>query len=912
VAYEDFTTYTEVDGDSEITVTTDKVLGVNLTRGNTAYVYKDKGASFFDSSFIQEFQINTGTTTGASLVGLWGVGNVIKDLYAISTSGTPGDNEISLYAFNAGADVRLRECVDGAFVSAGDTVALSDATDYYVRVTYDSSVGTYGTVYAWFWSDAFDGTLAGSLELALTAAIDFRYQYALQAYDSGGHILINDGIYIKNLAITSSDPAAKAWTFNPFTGRLDYFDGGGCVFVEKLSGFTIEGGTISKTLTVDDDLTVSDLHDHITYSSGTVGMPLGSLTVGVSDTTQGVLSLMGDSATAGGALRLMNGANVDDPTDYWELSPNTSGDLVIATDDNVWITVDALAGKLDVQNSLRIKSNGIWSSGDGLELLYNGTKGSILAYDRTGAAYKAVQISGLSVDITNSGTSRIYVKSDGYVGISNSNPQVGLDVKGNHVAGTGIGRFTGLAATGYLSLDTTTGGAGDSSGFLLKLGGTLVGQFGAEAPNDNVVIKNRQYADKVMYQLDTSGVTSIGDVAASKEVTVDTNGNIGMKAAATVDGVDVSQLKTDFDDSIGGGTYVNRGDPSSVDYSSGSFTKDGTWYDLDLSSIVGAQRVLVHMRVVLSNDTVEEYLSIRENGNSNSIASFVGRATVADKDCEFADAWVMTDSSGVVEYAASNGGTWNKMNVSVRGWTVYDQAASEFAYRGDPAGADFTVGNFTTDGSWHDLDLSSIVPAGANTVRFRITIQDGSTNQVVKFRKNGQTNQVNRSEIRTQVVNLDHAQDMEIHLDENRIIEYQTSNTTFTKITLVVQGWTLSTSGTGRFVDRGDPSGSDFSLGDLTTDGTWRDLDLSGILPAGASAVKMICVIEDDAANNAILFRKNGLSNELNRSECRTQVSGIDVAYDITVPVDGSGVIEYNATNTTWTRIDIIVKGWYT
>jgi hypothetical protein len=132
------------------------------------------------------------------------------------------------------------------------------------------------------------------------------------------------------------------------------------------------------------------------------------------------------------------------------------------------------------------------------------------------------------------------------------------------------------------------------------------------------------------------------------------------------------------------------------------------------------------------------------------------------------------DNSGVIEHKHS-GGDWSR--------------TSSYVDRGDPSSTDKEVGDFTTDGTWVDLDLSAIVPTGATRVKFRITIQDGSVNQVMQFRENGNSNAINRDEIRTQVADLDISDTFTIDLDANRIIEYKGTNTTFTKIALVVRGW---------------------------------------------------------------------------------------------------------------------------
>ena len=62
-----------------------------------------------------------------------------------------------------------------------------------------------------------------------------------------------------------------------------------------------------------------------------------------------------------------------------------------------------------------------------------------------------------------------------------------------------------------------------------------------------------------------------------------------------------------------------------------------------------------------------------------------------------------------------------------------------------------------------------------------------------------------------------------------------------------------------KYYDRGDPATVDFGLGDLTTDGTWRDLDLSSIVPDGTTAVAIFIHINDDDANRSICLEKMGI-----------------------------------------------------
>jgi len=113
------------------------------------------------------------------------------------------------------------------------------------------------------------------------------------------------------------------------------------------------------------------------------------------------------------------------------------------------------------------------------------------------------------------------------------------------------------------------------------------------------------------------------------------------------------------------------------------------------------------------------------------------------------------------------------------------------------------------------------------------------------------------------------------------------------------------------YVDRGDPAAYDFAVGDFTTDGTWNDLDLSGIVPAGAKAVHLFMVLVDDAAGSLLLFRKKGNTSIFNVAGGSTQVVGVDFDCDIIVSCDANRVIGYYGSNLAFTTINLVVKGWW-
>src|SRR3990167_1403641 len=110
--------------------------------------------------------------------------------------------------------------------------------------------------------------------------------------------------------------------------------------------------------------------------------------------------------------------------------------------------------------------------------------------------------------------------------------------------------------------------------------------------------------------------------------------------------------------------------------------------------------------------------------------------------------------------------------------------------------------------------------------------------------------------------------------------------------------------------NRGDPTAADFTQANLTTDNTWRDLDLSGTGPKGAKAVFLFVKLTDDAAGSELSFRKNGNFAAINISTIATQVVNVSVYADLMVFLDTDGKVEYRGSNLAFTAITITVKGW--
>jgi hypothetical protein len=119
-----------------------------------------------------------------------------------------------------------------------------------------------------------------------------------------------------------------------------------------------------------------------------------------------------------------------------------------------------------------------------------------------------------------------------------------------------------------------------------------------------------------------------------------------------------------------------------------------------------------------------------------------------------------------------------------------------------------------------------------------------------------------------------------------------------------------------RLVDRGDPVtfdfGSEAGLGGLVADGAWHDLDLSPIVPAGASHVQLAVTIQATTAIGApgLWLRKNGNTGGYNVAALRVQTANQSIDGRHLLLCDAGRVIEYFLTDTSWSGVTITVCGW--
>lgn len=139
MAVEDFTTYTETDPDAKVTKTSTRITIASGNDNNTYNVYKDFGASHFNSLDIDfAMRVTTGVTTDA-IVGIAVINSATPSTENMAGTLTSTDISANMYWYN-GTNIFLNR---GNFAGITDSVAgLSIDTTYYCTLVRSASSDT--------------------------------------------------------------------------------------------------------------------------------------------------------------------------------------------------------------------------------------------------------------------------------------------------------------------------------------------------------------------------------------------------------------------------------------------------------------------------------------------------------------------------------------------------------------------------------------------------------------------------------------------------------------------------------------------------------------------------------------------------------------------------------------------------
>lgn len=238
-------------------------------------------------------------------------------------------------------------------------------------------------------------------------------------------------------------------------------------------------------------------------------------------------------------------------------------------------------------------------------------------------------------------------------------------------------------------------------------------------------------------------------------------------------------------------------------------------------------------------------------------------------------------------------------------------AACYYVDRGDSITFDFATDKFTRDNAWHDLDLSSIVPENTQAVNLFLLIKSTAANKTFMLRRRGYTGWGSVFQAHTQVANISYSTACVLAVDSDRKIQYKVKDTTVSIIELTIRGWFVGSFDEVGYVNRELPTPSDFTESDLTFDNAWHELDLSAIVPAGATAINAHLKANHSTVPRVIFFRQAGYTKGFGTCALRLVVANLDHCQRRAIGISSDRKIEYKCDAPAYDSIGIKIKGWW-
>lgn len=172
---EDLNTYNENDPNGYLFVDGpgNRVTFSNLPRDEpTARIYQNKGPAFFPGNYDQLLTVFMGALSQNQSVAIpWMLANVAKD-YSAMLAANDDAHSIILNRTVGGAFNFITEETEGG-IRYSDVAVISGNTPYYPENVRDESIGTFGQLVTFIFSNAGRSVLFDTLSVLLHAKIDF-------------------------------------------------------------------------------------------------------------------------------------------------------------------------------------------------------------------------------------------------------------------------------------------------------------------------------------------------------------------------------------------------------------------------------------------------------------------------------------------------------------------------------------------------------------------------------------------------------------------------------------------------------------------------------------------------------------------------------------------------------------------
>lgn len=215
MAYEDFTTYTEFDEGSDVTVDSAAKVSWVLFRPrySTYYLYKDKGVNHFSGDFNHKVECYFSVMYyDWPFYAHWMIANIVGDMKDVADAA--GDAHVlRVYDPKTGSKYFQLVIIENGVATADTSIEVSLSTLYFVEIVRDDDGGANNTgrLTAYIRTGSHTGVLIDTLvvDSSVGEQNDFRYIYALASYDTSSNYSTWATGYTQNLDIGEAPPG---WT----------------------------------------------------------------------------------------------------------------------------------------------------------------------------------------------------------------------------------------------------------------------------------------------------------------------------------------------------------------------------------------------------------------------------------------------------------------------------------------------------------------------------------------------------------------------------------------------------------------------------------------------------------------------------------------------------------------------------
>jgi len=213
---EDFTTYTEVDEDGDITVTATKCDVDTMRRDALSYVRKDKGAGHFtDFEHLVTCRCTAGDN-GANC-GIWALSNGSNTVAQMITN-TEG---LSCVFYHGAAAALALILVDRNSGNSDTSIALVEGTIYYLTIERNDT-----TLTCKIYDDSDRTNLIDTLSVVCTT-LAYRYAFGIISREDSGTPTPTLTFYSEDLYLQEGGEGAEEWSnsLNSITGVAVVYQG---------------------------------------------------------------------------------------------------------------------------------------------------------------------------------------------------------------------------------------------------------------------------------------------------------------------------------------------------------------------------------------------------------------------------------------------------------------------------------------------------------------------------------------------------------------------------------------------------------------------------------------------------------------------------------------------------------------